>query len=146
MSDTPSACYVTLYPDVPKGVRITDVLMNRVWGDVPLVGLATAWTTEHIGQMRSWADELTFAEMARRMGKGRGVTAWAFRKYCPDLEPAEPKLTWRDRWREGDLQRIKDEYILIRMHPARYFVAKFGVTNRQFRYAAKKLEYEMADE
>ena len=138
--------YVTEYPDVPRGMRIDEMLRNREWCNfdtVRLEGAPFGWTEEEIEQIGEWAGEISMAEMGRRLGRTRHAIHWAMMRMHPDRDGLMPRVTtWRLRWKPEDLQYIMDHYILSKTTRAPQLAARFGVTTRQVRTVIRNLRQE----
>lgn len=140
--------YVTLYPDVPKHLRVTDVLMNKNWSvthrsyqDRPPEG----WDDEQLQQIGEWAGEISMGEMARRLGKTRWAVEAAMERVHPEkraLVGTKYKYTWRDKWKPGELQFIIDNYIDARCMRGWQLAEKFGVKERLIRKTIQNLRKE----
>ncbi len=154
MSDI-ATCYVTLYPDVPEGLRITDVLMNRRWGHVRKYSrgglVPRGWTEDEIDLMMTLTseDKMSVPAIAKQMGKTIQGVRWAWRKACPDVKRLKsyPRpRRWREKWDPVHLEDLMDNYVRIHRHPAAYFAERFGVSENAIRHAVRNMQHEMTDE
>ena len=95
--------YVTLYPEVPAHLRITEWLMNRDWRgglyNRRETVVPSGWSETDVEQLGELRGTMPVREIGKRMGRTHQAVRWAIAKLYPDMIPYGGRgRTWRDKW------------------------------------------------
>jgi len=138
--------YVTLYPDVPAHIRVTDWLINRDWtGTTPPRDesrLPAGWTQEDIDRVGELLGTMSIPDIAKEMGVSKYRIQGVVRKVFPDTVHYTKGKTWRTKWAPGDLQYILDNYVDCKLTSQPRLAEMFNVTHAKIKKTIYNLRRE----
>ena len=144
--------YVTLYPDCPPGMRITDVWLNWKWPETnTLINSGNrgkrrhTWTAAQLMKMRQMAlDYKTYTEIALEMQCTTAAAEWAITKIIgmekPNIKAKGARYAWENYWTDERKQFVRDNYITERKMTQEEIASSLGCGQKKVSEAIRDME------
>ena len=121
--------YVTLYPDVPRHIRIDEWTMNRNWdADGTVRPALRGWTEEQLAVLRKYRGKVSNAGIGKMVGKTKAAVYWASRIGFAGVD-LQPVRCWRNRWTDEQVEYIKSHHIDCKLLTVSDIAVKMGVSH-----------------